>query len=141
VAQFQTPVAKPSSKDQCAMRVELIALSLIAIVAAFTLLPTKCAIIMTAIIVVGSMRVLCTQDPVPKARYHPPKGDGRIGNVIFNSVEDARRFQATCNERYSEHLECLDSGIIELNKIIHYHSNVDADSRARITEEIRSLIR
>jgi len=135
------PVAEPAPKDQCAIRTAMIILPIMAVIAAFALLSLESAIIMTAIVVVGSIGGLWTQDPTPKARYHPPKGDGRIGHVIFDSVEDARRFQATCNERFSEHLECLDSALIELSKVLHYKSNVDKDTRARISEEIRALIK
>jgi hypothetical protein len=52
------PVAEPAPKAQNAMRVELIAIPIIAVVAAFMLLSIKSAILMTAVVTVGAIAYL-----------------------------------------------------------------------------------
>lgn len=166
------PVAEPAAKDKNEMRVELIAIPIIAVVAAFMLLSLKTAIIMTAIVTVGAIGCLYGPKPaVPAqppastatlsatpppnaappavdqgktthARTYAPKADGEFANVIFNSVEDARHFQAACqNERFSAYLECCDTGLDELNKVLYFKSDADAKTKGQIVEAIQTLIR
>jgi hypothetical protein len=162
---FTLPIAEPAPKDQKTMRVELVAIPMIAIVAAFMLLSLKAALVITAIVTVGAVMYLRREKPAEAAkpaapeetpapsnpeaptvgkpshtRIYTPKADGEFANVIFNFAEDAERFQTACQDRFSEFLECCDSGVDELNKVLYFKPATDADTRGQIAEAIRLLI-